>query len=436
MNSASAPDSKTQRASPARADSVRGDLLRVYKKVRSTTEALCEPLEPEDMVVQTMPDVSPTKWHLAHVTWFFEKLALSRSGASYELFDERLHELFNSYYQSLGRPYPRPRRGLLSRPTVDEVRAYRRHVDEAIADLFENGSREAVERIAPVVTVGLHHEQQHQELLLMDIKHVLAQNPLRPSYQCQRERSDSSTVPKRWVEFAGGDAEVGAIGAAFTYDNEGPRHRVLLEAFELASHPVTCGEYADFIADGGYERPEFWLADGWDLARKEGWRGPLYWEDGSDGFRVMTLRGLRDIDRFEPVCHVSFYEANAYATWAGCRLPTEFEWEHAAAKRSVTGTFLESGAFHPTPCSAEEDEAGPAQLFGDVWEWTSSPYSPYPGYKPFAGELGEYNGKFMVNQIVLRGGCCVTPAGHVRRTYRNFYYPQQRWMFAGFRLAR
>jgi len=420
----------------------REELLRAYDQVRSTTEALCEPLEPEDMVVQTMPDVSPTKWHLAHVTWFFETLALSRSGAAYAPFDERYPALFNSYYRSLGDPYPRERRGLLSRPTVADVYAYRRHVDAAMTALLEEGPDEAVEKVTPVVTVGLHHEQQHQELLLMDVKHVLGQNPLRPAYRPRIDRPDGTqepSAPLEWRRFEGGRVEVGSAAEGFTFDNERPRHAVLLEPFELASRPVTAGEYRDFMADGGYQRPELWLADGWDLVQLEGWRAPLYWEAGGSDWRVMTLGGLRDVDPGEPVCHVSYFEADAYATWAGCRLPTEFEWEHAAEGQAVTGTLLGSGAYHPRALRA--GRAAPpgeplAQLFGDVWEWTTSPYAPYPGYAPFEGALGEYNGKFMVSQIVLRGGCCVTPQRHLRRTYRNFYYPHQRWMFSGLRLAR
>jgi ergothioneine biosynthesis protein EgtB len=421
----------------------REDLLRAYASVRSTTEALCAPLETEDMVVQTMPDVSPTKWHLGHVTWFFETLVLQRSGTEYTSFDERLPALFNSYYNSLGSQYPRARRGLLSRPTVSEVRAYRQHVDEAMTELLEEGPEEAIEQTASVVTVGLHHEQQHQELLLMDIKHVLAQNPLQPAYR-STERVPSTTLPMKWRSVAGGLVDVGAEAAAaneFTFDNERPRHTVWMAPFELASRPVTAGEYRAFMADGGYERPELWLSDGWTRAQDEGWRAPLYWEKDGHGWRMMTLGGLREIDPGEPVCHVSYYEAEAFARWAGCRLPTEGEWEHAADehrgnRRAASGTFLESGAFHPRPLRRSQEEETFDQFLGDVWEWTSSPYASYPGYQSFEGDLGEYNGKFMVNQLVLRGGCCVTPEGHVRSTYRNFYYPHQRWMFAGFRLAR
>ena len=447
------------------------ELLRSYESVRATTDALSAPLEPEDMVVQSMPDVSPTKWHLAHVTWFFETLVLARSGSPYSVHHEGYHELFNSYYESLGDPYPRDRRGLLSRPTVKEVRAYRRHVDAAMGELLEASSDESLDELAPTITIGMHHEQQHQELLLMDIKNVLAQNPLRPAYKKEARRAaqgapsdlltprgpaapkvlghptrpSGSVAPVEWRAFAGGVIELGAgtpgashvpTGEHFTYDNERPRHRVLLQPFELASRPVTAGEYVAFMEDGGYERPELWLADGWDRVQRDGWRAPLYWQEDGGGWNVMTLGGLAPLDPDEPVCHVSYYEAEAYARWAGCRLPTEGEWEHAARSAAVPGTLLESGACHPRPLREAPADGALAQMFGDVWEWTSSSYAPYPDYEPFRGELGEYNGKFMINQMVLRGGCCVTPRSHLRSTYRNFYYPHQRWMFAGIRLAR
>ncbi len=422
----------------------RDELLRSYGKVRATTMALCEPLEPEDMVVQTMPDVSPTKWHLAHVTWFFEAFVLARSRSSYAPFDDRYHALFNSYYQSIGDPYPRDGRGLLSRPTVEEVRAYRQHVDEAITDLVAGGSDEVLESITPVVAVGLQHEQQHQELLLMDIKNVFARNPLRPTYYSAPRRGDPAGTAMTWTPHEGGQVEVGSSSNEFAFDNEKPRHTVFLEPFELAVRLTTAEEYQAFMQEGGYERPELWLADGWERVQREGWRAPLYWQAGNDGggsregddsWQVMTLGGLRPVDPQEPVCHVSYYEADAFARWAGCRLPTEFEWEHAARGHEIAGTFLESADFHPQPLGSST-RGQLAQLFGDVWEWTSSSYAPYPGYEPFAGSLGEYNGKFMVNQMVLRGGSCVTPESHMRRTYRNFYYPHQRWMFAGVRLAR
>ena len=385
-------------------------LIDVYLEVRAATVELCEPLSAEDMVVQSMPAASPTKWHLAHVTWFFETILLTRYQPGYERFDPRFHDLFNSYYQSLGDPFPRDKRGLLSRPTVAEVFAYRRYVDEAITNLLANASQE----IADLVKVGLHHEQQHQELMLMDILHVFAQSPLRPAY---REGTLSRPVAagSHWVRVAGGRASIGASeGGSFCYDNESPRHEVSLAPFELASRLVTNGEWLEFLGDGGYQRPEHWLADGWEWLRSERIVAPLYWRQEGEGWQHMTLHGLRAVNPAERVCHLSYYEADAYPRWAGCRLPNEFEWEHAARS---TGDLLK-------------------QVAGHVWQWTSSPYSAYPGYRPFAGSLGEYNGKFMINQLVLRGGCHATPAGHARLTYRNFYHPHQRWMFAGLRLAR
>ena len=414
----------------------RESLLCAYRNVRTTSVELCKPLAIEDMVIQTMPDVSPIKWHLAHVTWFFETLILQRNGRSYRPFDGSFAALFNSYYQSLGDPYPRDRRGLLSRPTVDEVRAYRRHVDTAMLEWLANEDPEGLDKLAPVVTIGLHHEQQHQELMLMDAKHVLAQNLQRPAYSPLSDPIDIEPTPLHWLPFDGGHVDIGHEGPGFAFDNEKPRHNQCLNPFQLASRPINCAEYQAFMDDGGYERPELWLADGWALANRGSWRAPMYWERNGDDWQLMTLSGLRPIERAEPVCHISFYEADAYATWTGCRLPTEFEWEHASKDRASVGNFLESGRFHPgvPDPSLPKDSLG--QLFGDVWEWTTSPYAPYPGYEPFAGELGEYNGKFMINQLVLRGGCCVTPQRHLRPTYRNFYYPGQRWMFAGVRLAR
>ena len=410
--------------------------LQALRDVREQSEDLCAPLEREDMVVQTMPDVSPTKWHLAHTTWFFETLVLERSGRDYRVFDEHYAALFNSYYQSLGSPYPRPERGLLSRPTFDEIGAYRRYVDEALHELLEEGSSDQVDRVLPTLTLGMNHEQQHQELMLMDVKHVLASNPLRPAYRSGRKVRSQGPAPMQWIDFEGGEVEVGAEPGSFHYDNEGPRHSVHLRPYQLASRPVTAGEYLEFMADGGYARAELWLADGWDLVQREGWQAPLYWERGAAGWQVMTLDGLRAVDPGEPVCHVSYHEADAFATWAGHRLPSELEWEHAASGSPIEGNLLESGTLHPRAASSLSGEGGPAQLIGDVWEWTSSSYTPYPGYQPFAGELGEYNGKFMVSQLVLRGGCCATPVTHMRTSYRNFYYPHQRWMFSGIRLAR
>lgn len=417
------------------------ELLRAYRATRSMTESLVEPLEPEDMVVQTMPDASPTKWHLAHTTWFFETLVLARSGAPYELFDEGYHQLFNSYYESLGNPYPQAERGLLSRPTVREILEYRRYVDRAMEELFATAPASELGALETTITIGLNHEQQHQELLLMDIKTVLARNPSRPAYPSRVAPSAKPLPPMEWATFEGGLVETGAPESGFSYDNERPRHRVYLEPFELAPRPVTNGEYRAFMADGGYRRPELWLSDGWAHARKGNWSAPLYWEELEGRWQVMTLHGLQEPNPTAPVCHLSYYEADAYATWSGYRLPTEHEWEHAATQSapkpaSVDGTFLEDPNHHPAALRTPPAPGALGQMLGDVWEWTSSPYTPYPKYRPFEGELGEYNGKFMANQMVLRGGCCATPRNHLRPTYRNFYYPHQRWMFSGLRLAR
>ena len=389
------------------------------------------------MVVQTMPDVSPTKWHLAHVTWFFETMILGEYAAGYRAFDARFPAIFNSYYQALGDPYPREERGLLSRPTVGEILDYREHVDEAMALLLESSPPAEV---AGLLTLGIHHEQQHQELLLMDVLNVFAHSPLRPAYRSApppvQAEGTMDAPSATWHDFAGGEVRIGSDAEGFVYDNERPCHTQLLQDFEIATRPVTACEYRNFMADGGYERPEFWLADGWDLATREGWDSPLYWLQVGDLWKTMGLHGVQDLDPQAPVTHVSYYEADAYATWAGARLPTEFEWEHASASQEPEGNFLESGVLQSLPAQPQADEDAPQQLFGDVWEWTSSPYGPYPGFHPFEGDLAEYNGKFMINQFVLRGGCFATPRSHIRRTYRNFYYPHQRWMFSGFRLAR
>lgn len=399
-----------------------------YASVRAFTEALCEPLAIEDQVVQTMPDVSPTKWHLAHTTWFFETFVLAPHASGYRSFDPAFGFLFNSYYDTIGRQHARTERGHLSRPTVAEVRRYRAQVDEQMTALLD---RLEGEEVAGLVTLGLHHEQQHQELLLMDIKHVFGSNPLLPVYRAATSAAPAGAAsPAHWLPFAGGRQQIGHAGAGFAFDNEMPRHDVLLRPYELASRPVSCGEFLAFMDDDGYARPELWLADGWGLAQREGWRAPLYWHERDGSRWVFTLGGLRPIDPSEPVCHVSYYEADAFARWAGARLPTEAEWEAAAAAVPIAGNFVDSGALHPR-CSG-----GAAQLFGNVWEWTSSAYGPYPGFRPAAGSLGEYNGKFMANQMVLRGGCCVSARDHLRPTYRNFFYPHQRWQFGGLRLAR
>ncbi len=372
--------------------------------VRGMSEQLAAPLSAEDQTVQSMPDASPTKWHLAHTTWFFETFVLRPHAPGYRVFDPAYEYLFNSYYEAVGPRHPRPQRGLLSRPGVEEIMAYRRHVTGAMADLLERGAA----NMAALVELGLHHEQQHQELMLMDAKHMLSLNPLRPAYRKAAHAVVADARPLDWIRFDGGLVEIGHEGEAFAFDNEGPRHRTWLEPFALASRPTNCAEYLAFIEDGGYRRPEFWLSAGWDCVGQRGWEAPLYWEMKDGRWHVFTLSGLRALQPSEPVCHVSAFEAAAFAKWAGKRLPREAEWETAAP--SLPGT-------------------------GEVWEWTASPYVAYPGYREASGAIGEYNGKFMANQLVLRGGCSATQAGHIRPTYRNFFPPDARWMFGGIRLA-
>lgn len=394
-----------------------------YAATRAFSEKLASVLSAEDQNVQSMPDASPTKWHLAHTAWFFETAILRPALPGYKLFDERYAYLFNSYYEGFGPRHPRPQRGMLTRPSVEQILEYRRHVDYAMAELLHDDRPEA-----PLIVLGLNHEVQHQELILADIKHAFFANPLLPAYSKAQPRERRPASALEWIAHEGGAVSIGHNGSGFAFDNESPRHDVLLQPFRLASRAVTNGEYRAFMDDGGYSRPEFWLSDGWALKEREGWRAPLYWlDDGS----VFTLHGVQPLDREEPVVHVSFYEAAAYATWAGKRLPTEFEWEALAREQPVRGHMLDVDWIHPSPARGE----GMQQMFGDVWEWTRSSYDPYPGYKPLEGALGEYNGKFMVSQIVLRGGSCATPPGHVRATYRNFFPPSARWQFSGIRLA-
>jgi len=413
-----------------------------YQAVRLQTEAFCRPLSPEDFVVQSMPDASPAKWHLAHTTWFFETFALKPYLGRYADFHPSYSYLFNSYYNAVGERLSRPDRGLLTRPPIEEVFAYRRHVDGAIESLLATADEGLAATLESLITLGLHHEQQHQELLLTDLKHAFSLNPLRPAYRepkpsaTDQPPSDRSAPDARDVAFPEGIRWIGHPGDGFHYDNEGPRHRQFLNSFRLSNRLVTNGDYLEFIEAGGYEEPGYWLSDGWAACRNQGWQAPLYWERSGDDWTVFTLEGMKPLDPAEPVCHVSYYEADAFARWAGARLPTEAEWE-TAADVAIAGNFLESGALRPVALSVERasEAAEPLQMFGDVWEWTASPYAPYPGFQPREGAIGEYNGKFMANQFVLRGGSCATPRNHVRSTYRNFFYPDARWQFSGIRLA-
>jgi ergothioneine biosynthesis protein EgtB len=422
---------RSQRDEHRRFDSADA-LHRRFADTRRATEALCAPLAASDYGLQAMPDASPPKWHLAHTSWFFETFLLRAFLPGYRPFSDEFEYLFNSYYEQVGPQYPRDRRGLISRPDVDEVYRYRRHVDAAMQTLLAAAPDARREAIESRVRLGCEHEEQHQELLLTDILYNLSVNPLRPAYRKDLPRLAGTTPALRWIEGRTGIHEIGAgADAPFAFDNEHPRHRVLLGAHALASRLVTNGEYLAFIDDGGYRRPELWLADGWRVVRERGWQAPLYWQEHGDDWQQYTLGGLRTLNAHAPVCHVSFYEADAYARWAGKRLPTEAEWEAAAQPLPVTGNLREAGLLQPMPAPGE----GLQQMYGDAWEWTGSAYRPYPGYRADEGALGEYNGKFMINQMVLRGGSCVTPAGHVRASYRNFFYPPDRWQFTGIRLC-
>ena len=399
-------------------------------ETRLLSSDLAAPLSDEDQVVQAMDDASPTKWHLAHTTWFFEAFLLKRFLSGYRVFDERFEYCFNSYYESVGARQPRAKRGLLTRPSAQEVRAYRDFVDAALARLFD---RPLKQEAAELIELGINHEQQHQELLLTDILALFAAEPLKPAYRDSDPGvGATAAAPLSWVAFDGGIFEVGHDGNGFAYDNEGPRHEALIRPFKLADRCVTNAEWLEFIKDGGYATPTLWLADGWNTVKSQDWDAPLYAETAEGGLMQMSLKGFRPVDPGAPVTHVSYYEADAFARWAGYRLPTEFEWEVAAANVPVEGRTLGAGHLRPMPAATG---AGLKQMFGDVWEWTASAYLPYPGFKTAPGAVGEYNGKFMVSQFVLRGGSCATPEGHVRRTYRNFFYPHQRWQFTGLRLA-
>ena len=399
-----------------------------YQRTRERTLELCEHLLPEDFVVQSMPDVSPAKWHLAHVTWFFEKFVLEPYAGGYRRFNDDFHYLFNSYYYSVGEMHRRTERGMLSRPPVDEVLKFRAHVDEAMARLLSVKIDDP--DIRQRVVLGLNHEQQHQELLLTDIKHVFSLNPLKPAVNPELPRPQSADAPAlRFIAGPAGIREVGATDDGFKFDNELPRHRVLVHEYRIGSREMTNGEFLEFIRDGGYSKVDLWLSDGWAAVNARSWNRPLYWNE--DCTAEFTLGGERDLDMNAPVTHVSYYEADAFARWAGARLPTEQEWELAAAGEEVSGNLLETGFWHPVAAAN-----GNRQFFGDNWEWTASSYSPYPGFQPLPGSLGEYNGKFMCNQMTVRGGSCVTADEHIRASYRSFFYPDARWQFVGVRLAR
>ncbi len=434
-SSAASPPPCTDEAPERPANTSAITLRARYRTVRAATERLAAPLSPEDCVAQSMPDASPVKWHLAHTTWFFETFVLETAEPEFAPFDASFRVLFNSYYNAIGEQHPRPRRGLLTRPSLARVRAYREHVDRAIEARLSSGRIDPAQR--RLVELGLQHEQQHQELILTDVKHLLAQSPLRPPY-----RDDLPTPPATggaslfWHRFEAGIRSLGTDGPGFHFDNEAPRHRQLVPGFELASRPVTQGEFAGFIEAGGYQQPEWWLSDGWAAVCRSGWQTPAYWERSDGVWQVFTLGGPRPLLPDAPVCHVSFYEADAYARWAGARLPTEAEWETAAAARPVTGNFVEDDVLQPEPLAPDEGCKAPARLFGDVWEWTASPYVGYPGFRTSAGALGEYNGKFMCDQWVLRGGSCASPREHLRASYRNFFPAGARWQFSGLRLAR
>ena len=416
-------------------NTLREKILENYVRVREFSEKLCEPLETEDYVIQTMPDVSPTKWHLAHTSWFFEAFILNKTNQNYKSINLKYAYLFNSYYIQMGERWYRPNRGILSRPTVKEIYEYRKYVDNYIKQLIEDCDDSIFSEFAPVIEIGLNHEQQHQELLLTDIKHVLSHNLLHPVYSSKETIRSAVISDISWVDFEGGIFEIGHDGKEFAYDNETPRHKEFLNPFKLADRLITNKEYIEFMEDCGYQNASHWLSDGSAKVEKEGWKAPLYWEKNDGEWWNFTLNGFRKVNPDEPVCHLSLYEADAFAAWKDARLPTEAEWEVAANKLSYTGNFVETENFHPVPLNNEKvDEL--KQMYGDVWEWTRSAYTPYPGYKPLAGALGEYNGKFMSSQMVLRGGSCATSQTHIRNTYRNFFPPHSRWQFMGIRLAK
>jgi ergothioneine biosynthesis protein EgtB len=412
----------------------RKNLLNRFKSVRNFSLEICKPLITEDYVIQSMPDVSPTKWHLSHTSWFFETFILKEAFKNYKSLHPQYAYLFNSYYIQAGERFERPKRGLLSRPSVKEVYQYREYVDKNMTGFLESNDKEIFQKLAPVIEIGLHHEQQHQELMLTDIKHVFSINPLYPVYMDIKDIKAENLSSIKWIPFEEGIHEIGFKGKGFSYDNESPQHKEYVAPFSIASRLITNGEYMKFIEDGGYNKPELWLSDGAATIASEKWEAPFYWKKIDGEWWNFKLTGFKKVNPDEPVCHVSFYEADAFARWIGARLPTETEWEVASSNLKIKGNFVENKNFHPVPAADENNQL--KQMFGDVWEWTRSSYSPYPGYKTLPGALGEYNGKFMSGQMVLRGGSCATSETHIRKTYRNFFPPNARWQFMGIRLAK
>ncbi len=435
----SGPTTVAERPPAKEKTSGREGLIERFRAVRNFSTRLCQTLVPEDYVVQSMPDVSPTKWHLAHTSWFFETFILKNWMTGYRSEIPEYAYLFNSYYNAAGSMHRRDLRGLISRPTVEETHRFRDSIDSAVCELIGNSDDTLFAEMETVMVLGLHHEQQHQELLVTDIKHVFAQSPLHPIFRKRADIPSPAVEAMEFIEFDEATVTIGHKGDEFSYDNEGPQHRALVPAFSLASRPVTNGEYLAFIHAGGYQRPDFWLSLGWTTVNEQRWEAPLYWEKRDGEWWNFTHSGFRPVNQSEPVTHLSYFEADAYANWEGARLPTEFEWEYAAKNLPIAGNFVDEENFHPVPAAPAVAGSGQnklQQMFGDVWEWTRSSYSPYPGYRAAPGALGEYNGKFMCNQYVLRGGSCATSRNHLRATYRNFFQPEKRWQFTGLRLAR
>jgi ergothioneine biosynthesis protein EgtB len=407
-----------------------GECSHRYARVRARTVQLVAPLSEEDCCVQSMPDASPVKWHLAHTTWFFETFVLKHYQKNFKPFHDAFEVMFNSYYNGIGGQHPRLQRGLLTRPRLEEIHAYRRDVDQRMQELLRTRGDDSELRM--LIVLGINHEQQHQELILTDVKHLLSMNPLQPSYYAAQAGFSTAIDVIKWIDFEGGVVEIGYGGNGFCFDNEIPRHRQYLQPYSLASRLVTNGEYMEFVEEGGYKNPEYWLSEGVDWLQAHRLSAPIYWRKSDDGWQEFTLGGPARLNPDLPVAHVAYFEADAYARWRQARLPTEAEWERAAMTCKLQGNFGDDNLFHPLSANGR----GLLQMFGDAWEWTQSSYSPYPGYLPAAGALGEYNGKFMVNQYVLRGGSCVTPRDHIRSTYRNFFPTHARWQFSGIRLAR